>query len=150
MNCWFCSVREAEDEKSLLFNMYGEVRSDTSESGTKVGYNLKTVRIPRCSDCKKRHSIAKSGRYLAIITFAVFVLSVIMTILNKELIFGLLTGFSAGLTIAFLFIEHFVQKGIHTVRKAKKEYPAVEELLEKCYKFGQRPKNHIKESQEEC
>lgn len=151
MVCWFCGLIEENPKKSLKLDMYGEVDSKTSDTLTKVAYNVRKIIIPRCSSCHSRHSLAKRGVFgLILMLFLTLVLALIS-------LFGVITGFWAGaltglllgLALAGLAVKVSVLKGIKTIRDAKTKHPSVKELLLKSYKFGKKPKDHEKESKEE-
>jgi hypothetical protein len=43
-----------------------------------------------------------------------------------------------------------VQKGILTVANSRSQYPEIKELLEKCYRFGQRPGQKLPKNDQPC
>jgi len=153
MVCWFCSLIEENPEKSLKLDMYGEVDSKTSDSLTKVAYNVRKILVPRCDSCKSRHSLASAGNVFAAVLFVLFLISIVTTyyVFSETTAFtmGIVTGLLFGLAVAGFLVKISVLNGIKTINNAKRSFPAVKELLLKDYKFGVKPKNHIKESQTE-
>ncbi|MFO7637414.1 MAG: hypothetical protein R6W96_08910 [Clostridia bacterium] len=147
MSCWFCTGKEADSGKELILSMYGEVGSNPSESGTRVNYNLKTIHVPRCSDCNSRHRIAKRSIFMAVLMLLIAIVFAIFILVEASLVilWGIFLGLAMGLSLGYLMSRHYVEKGIQPARNAKKHYPEVVELLERKYKFGKMPKDHVKE-----
>ena len=153
MICWFCGKIEENPQKSLKLSMYGEVDSKTSDTLTKVAYNVRKIEVPRCESCNSRHSIASLGSFFGLILLAVLLIAIITTIFvfsdANAFPLGLIIGSAFGLAIAGFLVKVSVLKGIKTVHNAKTYFPEVKELLIKNYKFGVKPKDYVKESQKE-
>ncbi len=152
MQCWFCSLREAETEYAYNFDMYGKVDAQNNISQTNVSYNVRHIQIPRCSDCYNRHKTAKFAKIMSIIFGFLFIgtIIILMFSLLDSLPAGILCGLAAGLIVASLLSNRLIQKGIFTIRNSRSEYPPVKELLTQCYRFGVRPKSPIPQSDPPC
>lgn len=152
MKCWFCSIREAEVKNVLDLEMYGDVDATKVESETKVAYNVRHIAVPRCADCHSRHIRSLTS----IIMTVVLALSAAAAALSAAYgwldgwVWGLWLGLSLGLAAAGLLVHYFALKGIKSIRQAKTVFPEVKDLLEKCYKFGRRPRNLKTENDQSC
>ena len=148
MNCWFCSVREAEADHTLLIEMYGDVDTKKTPSQTRVAYNVRHIDVPRCADCHSRHVIALYATILAVIMTVALVVAVLFAFYAwlPQWAWGLWAGLAFGLVLGSLAIRFLILKGIFSIRQAKADYPDIKELLEKGYRFGRRPRGQLPES----
>lgn len=152
MNCWFCSVREADARHVYGLDMHGDVDAQNTETATNIAYSVRHIDIPRCADCHSKHRIAKAAFVFSFVFLALLLAAVVFAVFGwaAPLIVGAWGGLSAGLVIAMLLCASVVQKGIHTLRSSKREYPLVKEMLDKCYRFGLRPKAVLPKSDLPC
>ena len=90
MQCWFCSIRAAEEEYVYNLEMYGKVDARNIKSQTNVSYNVQHIQVPRCQDCFNRHKTAKLAKTMSII-FGVIFIGMLVTLIF-ELINPLLAG----------------------------------------------------------
>lgn len=152
MQCWFCSVRDADEAHALHLEMYGDVDAKKTSSETKIAYNVRHIDVPRCADCHSRHVIA----FYALILAGAMALGLVAAILVAVFadlagwVWGLWAGLAAGLLLGALAIRFLILKGINSVHQARTQYPDIVALLEKCYRFGRRPKGPIPESDQPC
>jgi hypothetical protein len=152
MSCWFCSVREAQADHDLAFEMYGDVDAQKTQSQTRVAYNVRHIEIPRCADCHGRHILALYA-LIGAAALLVSALAALLVGLYGTLVawaWGLWLGLSFGLMIGLLGCRFFLLKGIHSVHQARTVYPEVKELLEKCYRYGRRPKGQLPAGDQAC
>jgi len=152
MNCWFCSVREAEAQHRVGMDMHGEVDAQNMQSQTKVAYSVRHIEIPRCADCHSRHRLAKFAQFMGAVFAVVLLAGVIVALFNllAPYIAGLWAGLALGLVIASLAAGSVAHKGIYSLRDSRAKFPAVKELLNKCYRFGARPRALIPKSDPPC
>ena len=152
MNCWFCSVREANTDHTYVTQMYGDVDAKTTSSQTQVRYNVRRIEVPRCADCHSRHVIALYATVLAIVMAVALLVAVLFAVYGwtAQWIWGLWSGLAFGLLLGALAIRFLILKGIYSIGQARKAYPEISELLEKCYRFGRRPKGQLPESDAPC
>ena len=152
MNCWFCSVREAVAENVWSTDMNGDVDAIKSSSQTQIKYNVRNIEVPRCADCHSRHVIALYAAVLALAMAAALIVAVLFAVFawTVQWIWGIWAGLAFGLLLGSLAIRFLILKGIYSIRQAKAAYPEIKELLEKCYRFGLRPKGRLPKSDEPC
>ena len=152
MSCWFCSIRDEEADHHLAYEMYGEVDAQETKAQTKVAYKVQHVKVPRCADCHSRHTIAQYIDIIAIILGAIFLLSILFAVFGwvAQWIWALWMGLSFGLMLGSLAAHVLVLRGIHSVYKARMTFPEIKELLEKCFRFGYRPRGQVIESDPTC
>lgn len=152
MKCWYCSVREASEDRAYAFDMHGNVAAESKDSQTNVAYNVKHIVIPRCEDCHSKHRLATLFKYLcavfAVIAVATFLL-LLFSGMNRTLL-GILLGLFLGLSIAAITSCFIIQKGISTVAYSRKKHPDVIELLNQCYRYGSRPKEQLPSTDLPC
>lgn len=152
MNCWFCSLRDAQDRHACGIDMYGDVDTRKSESQTDIAYRVRHIEVPRCEDCHRQHRQAGQAQLLAVVLAVVAAVAVLAIILSwtAPLVSGIWLGLSLGLALAALLASVLVQKGIQPLRKSRSRYPEVQELLKQCYRFGRRPRADIPKSSKPC
>lgn len=152
MNCWFCSIREADPEHLFHVEMYGDVDTKKTPSQTKVAYNVRHIDVPRCADCHSRHVVALYAAVIAAVLLVALVIAVLFAVFSwaPQWVWGLWAGLAFGLALGTLAIRFFALKGIYSVRQAKAIYPEIKDLLDKCYRFGRRPRGQLPESDEPC
>jgi len=152
MSCWFCSIRDETAEHELAVDLYGEVAAQETKEQTKVAYKVRHVRIPRCADCHSRHNIVRYIDLFSIFLGAVFLLSILFAVFGwiAQWIWALWMGLSFGLLLGSLAAHVLILRGTHSVYRAKTTFPEIKELLEKCYRFGCRPKGQVIESDPAC
>lgn len=152
MNCWFCSVREANAENTWSTEMYGDVDAKKSSSQTQIMYNVRHIEVPRCADCHSRHVIALYAAVLTLVMAVALVVAILFAVYgwSAQWIWGLWAGLAFGLLLGSLAIRFLILKGIFSIRQAKAAYPEIKEMLEKCYRFGHRPRGHLPESDKPC
>ena len=152
MNCWFCSVREAEEKHVYGIDMHGDVDAQNTGVQTNIAQSVRHIDRPRCADCHSKHRIAKMAKLMSFVLLVLLLGAAVFGIFNwaAPLVVGVWGGLSSGLVIAMLLCASMVQKGIHTLRGCRLEHPLVKELLEKCYRFGLRPKAVMPKSDQPC
>jgi hypothetical protein len=132
--------------------MYGDVDAKKTSSETKIAYNVRHIDVPRCADCHSRHVIA----FYALILAGAMALGLVAAILVAVIAdlagggWGVWAGLAAGLLLGALAIRFLILKGINSVHQARTQNPDIVALLEKCYRFGRRPKGPIPESDQPC
>ncbi len=152
MKCWYCLVREAESVHDKKFEMYGEVEAKKGDVQTDVAYKVRHVVVPRCADCHSRHRIAARAGLAGIVTLLLLLAGVLALVFHwvPDAVSGIWAGLAAGLAVGALFSRRAAQKGILTVANSRSQYPEIKELLEKCYRFGQRPGKKLPENSQPC
>jgi hypothetical protein len=142
MTCWFCGTKEADSKKSVHLYMYGEMlATDPEENKKRIEYSTKKIEVPRCTDCKKSHAQAQGADVWMIIMLVLMVAAGISAVssLSAQWIWGMALGFGLGAIILLFILKSFILKGVKKLSSAKKEYPQVEDLLARGYKFGKNP-----------
>jgi len=143
--CWFCGKRLAEAGAADEIVMYGDVKEQWIAKKTKrVQWANKTVRVPRCAQCKAIHSRSKDVR----------VLSTGMALLGA---FGGIIGAAvSGSAWPWLVVGGVVLVGSFAVMAvwvgklmtgggtkdepaARLHFPAVQALKEQGWQVGKRP-----------
>lgn len=152
MLCWYCSIREAESAVAYKLNMFGAVKAQNSASHTNVTYDVKHIEIPRCGDCATRHKTAANAKALSAVFALIAIGAAIAMLFNlsSPVLYAVILGLSVGLVLTGLIAGIMIQKGIKTVRAGRHEYPEVIEMKKRCYRFGDRPKQSIPESDPPC
>ncbi len=150
MTCWFCSIREEDEAKALVLDLYGEVRSEAKDGGTRISYTTRQVRIPRCGDCRHRHRRARIAAMLSVPAILGAATAGILGAwhLASGWVWGILLGFSLGFLLAMALLRMYSLRGIRSVRAARTVHPATKELLDRGYQFGTRPGDAARESAE--
>ena len=152
MRCWFCDVRDAETEHVYQVEMYGDVDTRKTPSQTQVAYNVRHVEVPRCADCHSRHVIAFYALVISLIMVIALAFAILAAVLSwtSQWIWGLWAGLAAGLLLGTLLIRFLILKGIRSIHQARITHPEIKDLLEKCYRFGRRPKGSPPKSDKPC
>ena len=152
MKCWFCSVREKEDDHASKVEMYGDVDTKKTPSQTQVAYSVRHIEVPRCADCHSRHVIAFYALAAALIMAAILIAAVLAAVFSwvPQWVWGLWAGLAGGLLLGSLLIRFLILKGIRSIRQARAVFPEIKDLLDKCYRFGFRPKGQLPESDKPC
>jgi len=152
MNCWFCSVRASEEGHVYEVDMHGEVDAQNVQSQTNIAYSVRHIKIPRCADCHSRHHLAGFAKFMAAVCAALVLAGVVFALFGwaAPFVTGAWTGLALGLVVAFLMAIVIAQKGIHSLRNSRSLYPEVKELLDRCYRFGLRPKAILPKSDPPC
>lgn len=152
MLCWYCSIREAESASVYKLNMFGAVNAQNGASHTKVSYDVRYVEIPRCHDCETRHKTAKNAKvFSAVLTLVALCAAVALVFnLNSPVLYAVVLGLAVGLVLTGLIASIMIQKGIKTIRTSRLQYPEILELKKQCYRFGDRPKQAIPETDPPC
>ena len=148
MSCWFCSVREAEDDHALKIEMYGDIDTRRSPSQTQVAYNVRHIDVPRCADCHSRHQIVSLATIVAAALTVILIAAVLCAVFEwvSPWIWAIAPGLSFGLVLGMLAVRFVAHKSIFSVRQAKANFPEIRGLLEKNYRFGRQPKGSPPES----
>lgn len=145
MQCWYCELREADKNCGHSFDMYGGVDVQKNDALTNVSYSLIQIEIERCRDCYMRHKYALISLY-AIIPIAGIIIAATIGLLTEALtplMAGILAGLAVGLIIAAVLSNKLMQRGIHTVKFSRAEYPTAKDLLERGWRYGVRPKEAL-------
>jgi len=141
MTCWFCGTAEAQENKAVRLQLYGEVEaSDADENKKRIAYSTQTFDVPRCAECKKKHR--RSRLYIVLcLAMAVLMLAAAVCALAgiPGWLWGLVLGLGTGFCAMFFALRMMTLKGIKKESDAKKDYPEIVDLLCKGYKFGKRP-----------
>jgi hypothetical protein len=150
MTCWFCAVRESEEKHIYGIDMYGQVGVQGNAADTNVAYNVRHIDVPRCADCHSKHRTAKAARIMSVVFLVILAGGALSAAFQwvPDLIAGLWCGLAAGLLIACLISPALVQKGIKSLRKSRRAFPEVAELLQRQYRFGLRPKEERPKAQQ--
>lgn len=141
MICWFCEAVEAQQEKSVKLQMYGEVQtSDIPINKKRIAYSAQAVEVPRCGDCKDKHAKARFYTVLSSLMIGIIVAAgaCILTAI-PDWIPAFIIGLSFGFLILFQTLRSIALHGIKKETAAKRHYPQVTELLSMGYRFGKRP-----------
>ncbi|MBP8988651.1 MAG: hypothetical protein KBG64_00345 [Clostridia bacterium] len=148
MNCWFCSVREADQAHTFYVEMYGDVDTKEMPSQTQIAYSVRHIDVPRCAECHSRHSIARFAAIVAWIMLFSEIAAILFAVMGEipDWAWGIWAGLSAGLLIGALASRFLVLKGSKTIHRAKTSFPEIKELLEKGYRFGRHPKGQLPKS----
>jgi hypothetical protein len=148
MQCWYCELRDSDKNCGHNFDMFGEVDVKKNDSLTNVSYSVMQIEIPRCHDCYNRHKIALFSLY-AVIPFALIIIAAVIALALEALtplMGGIFAGLAAGLIIAALLSNKLIQKGIHTVKFSRAEYPTAKDLLARGWRCGVRPREALPDS----
>ncbi len=141
MICWFCHLTEEVPEKSCRMKLFGEVDARTDASATRVRYVVRRIAIPRCALCRSKHAEASALNALGALLAAAALACAAVAAFRAPSGFwaGILTGLAGGLSIGSFASGFLLHKGIASVRKARRSYPEIRELLDQGYRFGNAP-----------
>jgi hypothetical protein len=141
MTCWFCGNAEAQENKAVRLELYGEVEaSEAADNKKRIAYSTQVFDVPRCAECKKKHGGARLFLGLAAAMAVLIAAAVVSALFNiPGWLWGLALGLGVGFGVMFLVVRSMSQKGIKKESDAKKDYPEIVDLLCKGYKFGKRP-----------
>lgn len=133
--CWFCQSEVAADNSAHDVEMYGDVEHEDS----RVRWRQLTVKVPRCSVCKKEAESANNG-LLGCLGFLLGLGGCATCAANGQVAWGFATW--VAIVLAVHSYESFrlrknARKGI--TKRSLNEWPQIKQLEQKGWKFGNKP-----------
>lgn len=135
--CFFCEMNKADDNAAAEVEMYGNVQRQIEWNGVRVTWNHGTIKIPRCAECKKNHTMISTwmgvfGVLGAIVGGLGFAATWWIGILG--LIIMAAIGAAAGEAIGKSNVPYDIKGD-----EEKSNYHAVKELKSQGWEFGAGP-----------
>jgi hypothetical protein len=132
--CWFCGTAAPTAGAGHTFKMHGDVQHE----GSRVKWRVLDVTVPRCADCKKKHSNADSLAILAFAMTAVLGFTVCGSGGGEggALAFGWI-AFFGGFAVAAL-VAKWAKKGVKGTETAQ-VFPAALRLKSEGWALGEKP-----------
>jgi len=129
--CFYCKENIPDESSAVSVNMHGDVNKNYFTR--QITWRYLKVKVPRCSNCKKEHSKREN-----ILGLGVFISLAIGIVIGTAVHNVLAFLFVAGIGIAFSISKASLSKNI--IKKNNyNEFPQIKELLEKGWKWGERP-----------